>query len=143
MTHPTGDALRAREEAADLEALSAAATPGEWRVRRGAWPTGDVAGLSAEGGGDVMALNGVRGRDAAYIAALVNAHRSGALLDLRSDAGREVADALRECIAALDREALCYANFGAGVEADRCAGSAERARAALALLDAMKEEPHG
>lgn len=129
MTHPTGDALRAAGSGEDLAALSEA----EAHASRALTEAGDEAS-------DWLYHQDHRARWA-YVSALMNRHRSGALLDLRSDAGRAVVTLARlgqaHCLSGAESPEADEA-YTACTEANT-----DGVTAALALLDAMKEEPHG
>ena len=106
-----------RKETPDLAALSEAATPGAWLP--------DVCRLRAKGRFLGVMEWGAGGTDnAAYIAALVNAHRASHLLDLRSEAGRGLVALAR--VARAESGDLFMA---------RDAAAANNLRAALALLE--------
>lgn len=126
----TGDELWAREEAPDLGALSEAADKA-----LAAWIAVDDRFSGSE-------ANAYREAQSELNRAVLRAYEQGHLLDLRSEAGRGLVEALRWYE---DRAAGCRLIHSGG-DADRQALDADggkRARAALALLDAMKEEPHG
>lgn len=153
MTHPTGDALRAREEAPDLAVPPASFLYCNWRgvvSRRTVTPTGIRFGANEWHREPGWLLEGwdqdKKAMRTFALSGIIAAEREDARdgwLDLRSEAGRGLVEALRECVAALDREALRYALYDQAEEAEACCVPVDRARAALALLDAMKEEPHG